>query len=64
MSTRVGMGANKKVPNNNDNEVKKLKTELTKIVKELEAVKAEKEKLVKELEAVKIELEEVTADKK
>lgn len=54
MKVYVGMGANKKAPENNK-DLKKLKTELAKLTKELEAVKAEKETLIKELEAVKAE---------
>ena len=55
MKVYVGMGANKKAPEN-DKDLKKIKTELTKVTKELEAVKAEKEELTKELEAVKVEM--------
>ena len=53
MGKIVGMGA--KVELAPKAELKKIKTELTKLTKELEAVKAEKEELTKELEAVKAE---------
>ena len=53
---------NKTYPNKDDKviaELKKVKSELTKITKELETVKAEKENLTKELETVKAELAKV-----
>lgn len=57
MGRIVGMGA--KVELAPKAELKKVKSELTKITKELETVKAEKENLTKELEAVKVELAKV-----
>ena len=54
MGKIVGMGA--KVELAPKAELKKIKTELTKLTKELEAVKAEKEEVTKELEAVKAEM--------
>lgn len=54
MGKIVGMGA--KVELAPKAELKKIKTELTKVTKELEAVKAEKEELAKELEAVKAKM--------
>ena len=53
MSRMVGMGANKKAPKNNDNEVRKIKLELEKNKKELEELKTENEAFKKELEELK-----------
>lgn len=54
MGRIVGMGA--KVELAPKNELKKVKNELSKVIKELETVKSEKEELIEELETVKSEL--------
>ena len=59
MKVYVGLGVNKKTPEN-EKDLKKMKNELTKITKELETVKAEKEAVTKELETVKAELEKTS----
>lgn len=54
MKIYVGLGVKKNDSENKD--IKKMKSEIAKLTKELEIVKAENEALTKELETVKTEM--------